>query len=60
MKQNEQLYDILELQAMDKEALEELAKEFGLEAQGWFKQTIIYSILNEQNKKLNNDGNTLR
>ena len=45
---------------MDKEALEELAKEFGLEAQGWFKQTIIYSILNEQNKKLNNDGNNLR
>lgn len=59
MKQNEQLYDILKLQAMDKEALEELAKNFGLEAKGWFKQTIIYSILNEQQKRLNND-NTLR
>lgn len=51
------LYDILELQAMDKEALEELAKDFGLEAEGWFRQTIIYSILNEQQKRINNGGN---
>jgi hypothetical protein len=57
---NEKLYDIIHLQKMDKEALEELAKDFGLEAKGWFKQTIIYSILDEQNKKLEQDGNNLR
>lgn len=59
MKQNEQLYDILQLQAMDRETLEDVAKEFGFEPKGWFRQTIIYSILNEQQKRLNDD-NTLR
>ena len=56
---NEKMYNILDLQAMDTDRLEKLAEEFGLDAKGWFRQTIIYSILNEQQKQLDN-GNNLR
>jgi hypothetical protein len=45
-------YDIIELQKMEVPELIKLAKTFGLIAHLWPKQTIIYSILNEQSKQL--------
>ncbi len=52
------LYDVLELQKMWHAELVRIAKvEFNLQGHTWSKQTLIYSILNEQSKQ---DGNNLR
>ncbi len=45
------LYDVLELQKMWHAELVRIAKvEFNLQGHAWSKQTLIYSILNEQSK----------
>lgn len=45
------LYDILELSKMPIDQLRDLASErFNLEAHTWPKQTIVYAILDKQQK----------